>query len=275
MNIIRHFVSGFTASICAAAASGAQAQLTPDPTGYWFDPAQPGWGAYVAQQDGSTSSVTLFIYDEAGRPTFVTSTRMSAADIDPLPPDPINGTGGGLLRTTGPWFGGSFQPPVAFSDAGFVDVWYPTGTQGEVLMIDYILDGHHVQKSLKPMTIAVSRASLADRYIGGVVLAGAKPAGCTLPAAPPGATEIAIDETSVRWSTTTETACVLTGAYSQRGQLGIFSGDLACGAFLGGPPSHATMTITGLSAGRGGFMGKVTVQDGNCTYTGRIGGVRQ
>jgi hypothetical protein len=258
----------------ALAVTAAHAQLTPDPTGYWFDPAQPGWGAYVAQQDNSTVSVTLFVYDEAGRPTFSTSSRMAAVHVDPLPPEPLNAADGSLLHTTGPWFGGPFQPPVVFSDAGFVDVWYPVGTHGEVLMIDYILDGHHVQKALAPMTIAASRALLAGRYTGGVVLATAKPAGCAVPAAIAASRpDFTIDATTVRWSTSIDTACTLTGSYTQRGQLGTFSGDLACGA-VGGPSSHYGMSISALSAGTGGVMGKVTVVDGGCTYTGRIGGVR-
>src|SRR5262252_902661 len=83
------------------------AQLLPDPTGIWFDPAAPGWGLSIAQQ-GPTSFAVLFVYDDQHNPVWFVAPRVTDAgrSLD---------TGGEifsspLYRTTGQPFSGPFDP---------------------------------------------------------------------------------------------------------------------------------------------------------------------
>src|SRR5215472_516946 len=95
---------------CAMAAAHANATLTPDATGLWYDPAESGWGLTVAQQGGEAFAV-LFVYDPAGRPAWYFASDLNAPVLSPLPPGgPPNDVDGILYRAAGPWFGGTFDP---------------------------------------------------------------------------------------------------------------------------------------------------------------------
>ena len=185
--------------------------------GCWFRPAQPGWGP-LAQQDGSPlcrSSSTarpspgVLHLDEDGR-----------GHVDP-PTGPS--TVLGPAAHDGAWFGGSFQPR-AFSDAGFVE----SGIRGHAGRSAGARPSSmaSVQK-VSNLTIAVSRASLARRYMA-ASFAGAKPAGCTLPRT------VRRDRDRHRRNERAlvdhhETACVLTGR-TRNAASSDLSEHLACGA---------------------------------------------
>src|SRR5664279_1199043 len=77
------------------------AGMTPDPTGIWYDPAQPGWGMGITQQ-GDTIFAVLFVYDASHKPTWLVASNVVDTGIEL---DPVGGQvfSGPLYRTSGPF----------------------------------------------------------------------------------------------------------------------------------------------------------------------------
>src|SRR5438034_7476458 len=85
----------------------ASAGMSPDPTGLWWVPQESGWGMSLVQQQDTIVAV-VFVYDEAERPTwYVATARDTGMHLDPTGDELFAGT---LYRTSGPWFGGGFDP---------------------------------------------------------------------------------------------------------------------------------------------------------------------
>src|SRR4051794_3341309 len=74
-----------------------------DVTGLWYNPNESGWGMNVIQQS-SVLFITIFVYGPDGRPTWyvASDTRFVAGTA-------VKYTGP-LYATTGPYFGGTFNP---------------------------------------------------------------------------------------------------------------------------------------------------------------------
>jgi hypothetical protein len=260
---------------CAVRAASA---LSPDPTGLWLDPQESGWGLSVAQQGGTIVAV-MFVYDDARRPAWYVASDVSVALFTPFPA--VSGT---LYRTTGPWFGGSFDPhSVAVTTVGDIVLAFPQGGAGG-LALTYSIDGVRVTKTLQRQTWGDDRALLPGGYEGGLVITDRSPFGTCVPVSfgpidPVRAFVFNVSDSAggnplrITWGTGIDTACTIDGDYVQRGQLGSLSGTLACGP-IGGPTVTHPAQLTDLAIGPHGFSGKATVQAGSCTYTGHIGGVR-
>jgi hypothetical protein len=262
--------------------SGAQAALTPDPTGLWFDPSESGWGLGLAQQ-GDTVFATLFVYDDAHRPTWYVASsvkddgRETFAASEPV-------FAGTLYRTSGPVFSGAFDPrAVSSAPVGTLNVTY-TDASGTRLGVQYTIDGIQVSKTLQRQTWGDNRALLPGRYEGGLAITDRSPFGTCVPVSfgpldPVRAFVLGVTDSAggnplhIVWGTGIDTACTIDGDYIQHGQLGSLSGTLACGP-IGSPLVTHPVQFTDLALGLHGFSGKATVQIGSCTYTGHIGGVR-
>src|SRR5271154_2141263 len=87
-------------SLCLAAPLANATRMTPDPTGMWYDPAQPGWGMSITQQ-GETIFVALFVYDANHNPEWFVASDVvdSGAVVNFLVGEAYAGT---LYKTTGP-----------------------------------------------------------------------------------------------------------------------------------------------------------------------------
>jgi hypothetical protein len=74
-----------------------------DVTGLWFNPNESGWGVNIIQQSGVIFA-TMFVYGTDGKPTWyvASDTRLIAGTAGKYT--------GPLYATTGPYFGGSFNP---------------------------------------------------------------------------------------------------------------------------------------------------------------------
>lgn len=277
-------VIGLLAAAAALFALDASAAMSPDPTGLWLDPAESGWGLGLAQQ-GEIVFATLFVYDDAHRPTWYVAPsvrddgRETFAAAEPVFVGP-------LYRTAGPVFSGAFDPhAVGTTAVGDIQLQYAPGNGGKVLQLAYDLDGIHVVKTLQPQSWGEGRAPLAGRYIGAPPALTASPSSCAplalstpnpnLPfgfsvAAGPGANEI-----QVTWGTGIDVVCSLDGAYAQRGQLGAVTGAIGCFPVTFPPQRNIAAELTELSIGPHGFTGLATFHQGTCTYTTHFGGVRQ
>jgi len=257
------------------------AALTPDPTGLWFDPAESGWGLTLAQQ-GDTAFAVLFVYDSAGKPEWFVADKMRTSPTGlPLLPSPIGGT---LYRTSGPWFGGVFDPhAVSAVPVGTIEVIYTPPSGGSQLFVGYTIDGVQVSKTVQRQTWGDNAQNLAGRYSGGLVITTAATAACpgvnfTPPSGVPFGISIAsgplASELRLTWGTGIDTLCSIDGTYTQQGQLAAVSGTLGCAPIGFTLPRDISAQVTQLVGNANGFSGAVTLQQGSCTYSGHIGGVR-
>lgn len=272
---------GFAALLLATHAAA-------DTTGYWMDPAEPGWGLSVAEQDG-TAFATLLVYDQNGAPTWlVASSLVPIGDDFRGPPGLPTGLSGTLYRTAGSWFAMPFDPSALHVQAvGQLKLLVSGSTQPESMEVQYSVDGRSVDKTVRRQTWASNRGKLVSgaTYEGGLYLtsssttgtAGCAPISFTPAPGRPFVFQIqAGDGSSVRmaWGTGSDTGCILDGTYEQRGQFGAVTGTLACGP-IGGPNPVLPATLEELQINDHGFAGAATITLGDCTYRGNIGGVKQ
>lgn len=293
MSCFRHLMLVLAAAVFASASFATNAtSSTADPTGLWYNPAESGWGLTVAKQ-GDVAFAVLFVYDEAKRPTWYVASAMHAGvNFGPTPGESSTFYQGTLYRTTGPWFGGAFDPTtVTMADVGRMQL--DTNADG-TLKLSYVIDGHPYEKTVLRTTWDSNLALLTGGkaigeslgYAGAPAITSMSPGTCPVlnlggPADQPptrlGVTPgLAPGRVIVGWGTGIDTACVIEGAYTQAGQLGSISGHLRCGPIGGGLPSDTDpkVDITDIVASEHGFAGGFSFQANGCTYTGHIGGVR-
>lgn len=274
-------------------AADAAGSSTADPTGLWYNPAESGWGLTVAKQGGVAFAV-LFVYDQANKPTwYVASAMYAGVNFGATPGEPSTFYQGTLYRTTGPWFGGAFDPTtVTMADVGRMQL--DTNADG-TLKLSYVIDGHPYEKTVRRTTWDSNLALLTGgkpigesvAYAGGAAITSMSPDTCpVLNLGGPAdempsrfsvsASPFGPNRAFVGWGTGIDTACLIEGAYTQAGQLGSISGHLRCGPVGTGVPSATDpqVDITDIAASEHGFAGGFTYQASGCTYTGHFGGVR-
>jgi hypothetical protein len=250
----------------AVAAMASGTGMTPDPTGLWYDPAQPGWGLSIAQQ-GDTLFVVLFVYDANHNPQWFAASNVTSAG---------DGFAGPLYRTTGPAFSSSADTALGVTAVGTIRLAYlqPAGN----LALDYTIDGTSVAKTIQPQTWGSNAGLLRGLYSGGLLIA--PDAGCDVPAPLQHVTSFILapgsspDSISITWGTGIDTACQVNGTYAQRGQLGTLSGPILCGPIPNFIANVGTLAISQMAISPQGFSGLATYSNGSCTTAGSIGGVK-
>ena len=73
------------------------APMTPDPTGMWYDPANPGWGLSVTEQ-GETLFVALFIYDANHKPAWYVASNVVDSGCTSIPSAPRSSPAHSIAR---------------------------------------------------------------------------------------------------------------------------------------------------------------------------------
>jgi hypothetical protein len=269
---------------CALSSAQAGAAISPDPTGLWYDPAESGWGLSLSQQ-GDKLFAVLFVYDPANRPVWYV-----ASDIDtPSGTNftPLVSVSGKLYRTSGPWFGGAFDPnAVTMTEVGTLTLGFRQ-PDAQPLGITYVIDGTTVQKTAQPQTFGTAAANLVGNFEGGLQIMGKSSIACAdLALAPPASmafkfqgTATGLGQFRLLWGRG-DTFCAASGRYTQKGQFGSLSGRVGCAANssvdISSVPAAGDpqLQLDNLVINEHGFSGAATVQSGACTYTGAIGGVR-
>jgi hypothetical protein len=255
------------------------ALMSPDPTGLWYDPDESGWGLSMTQQ-GDTLFAVLFVYGPDRAPAwYVASSLQLLNDGFGLPGGPnVYGT---LYRTSGPWFGGTFDPAtVGATPVGSLQVRY-ADADGKTLSISYEIGDRGVARTLKRQTWRDTRAEVEGRYIGELVMQ--QPAsGCPAVVAPLPQNFVprfdvaaggAPGDIHVTWGTGIDTVCSIDGTYAQYGPLGSVSGYLTCGP-VGNPGPPVAAQVFGITHNDWSMGAGVRFQSGSCAYAGHIGGVR-
>jgi hypothetical protein len=104
----------------------------------WWSPTESGWGLTISQQSNGTFFAVWFVYGTDGKPIwYVTPGDWIGADL-------VSGT---VYRTTGPYFGGAFNPAnVAVTPAGTATFQF---TDFSHASFTYTVDGVTATKAIE------------------------------------------------------------------------------------------------------------------------------
>jgi hypothetical protein len=247
------------------AAPAVRAASTTNFSDQWWDPNESGWGASV-QQQRDVLFIDLFVYGIDGRPTWFTA----AAYLQPSPGDGRVLFIGDLYVTSGPYFGGAFNPgAVANRRVGTLTF---DASSTDTAALAYTVDNVLVTKNVMRQLWAYEDFSGA--YYGGVTYQLSQ---CGNPANN-GAVEdlgaVQITHTgNTAFSMVTQSAsttCTWNGTYGQAGHMGNATGTFGCVNGIAG-----SFTAYELERTLGGFTGRFIAVDQYCHLDGRLGGVRR
>ncbi len=240
--------------------STAKSSFSTDESDLWWNPNESGWGMQLVQQ-GAQIFATLFIYRSDGAPTWATALLNPAGNFT---------WNGPLYVTSGPWFGGPFDPAaVGARLAGSLTFSAPLVSSGTV---SYSIDGVQVTKQV------VRQLFNYDNYNGAyVVTVNLTQSSCFPPIANgtgTGAFAISVSHSgtsmAMTWVFPTGETCVYSGSYSQAGRMGDFRGTYSCSTGEVGNMAFFEMTNrVGMLSGR--LEGQST--NAGCHYTGRFTGL--
>ena len=272
MKLLREVMVVLLATVMLAC-GGAMASSTTNYSDQWWIPAEDGWGASVLQQH-DVLFIDLFVYDANSSPTWFTA----AAFLQAGSPAGHTVFSGDLYRTTGPYFGGAFNPAdVRRNRVGTLTFDANSATTA---VMTYTVDGTPVVKN-------VTRQLWRYENIGGIYIGGMtsdERCGATSERTSDNVrmdiVHRADNVISIALEVTSDDVvvpCTITGTYGQSGHLGhILNGTMQCtGVTLTG-----TMNIFEIERSVAGLMARfdATAQTpaGLCTLTnGSIGGVRR
>jgi hypothetical protein len=234
---------------------------TTDITDMWWIPTESGWGVNVILQY-DVAFLTFFVYDDTRNPFWVVAIANFAG---PSGPDLV--WSGDLYATTGPWFGGPFNPSAVVSrKAGTATFRLKSINQAE---LSYTVDGVVVNKVVQRQTW--KNENYSGSYSGGYSFLNT---GCT-PAALNGVQEdvgvIDVNHTGATLNAAfvgTSSSCTFTGNYNQTGKLGEVTGTYNCADGTAGTFDYVEMNGT-----ISGFSGRMSGRSQFCQWTGTFGGV--
>jgi hypothetical protein len=255
-------------AISIAALPAAATTYSVDYTDMWFNSAESGWGVNVIQQSDMIFA-TLFVYGSDNTPRwYVTGGGLQGSGGSTF--------SGPLYSTTGPYFGGAFNPAaVGNAVVGNMTLAFSGPNSGTMT---YTVNGVSVTKSITRQPIRSN--NLSGHYIGGLTANGTGCAGVT------NGPILIFDSLSVNQSGNTITStvnfnnsagqpsvCTFSGTYSPQGRLGAVSGTWSC-TFGGTPGNSGTFSLSAVDAGIYGFSSSFSGRDQFCSYSGQFGGVR-
>jgi len=229
----------------------------------WWVPSESGWGASVLQQR-DVLFIDLFVYDSGGVPIWYTA----AAYLQPSP-------GGGrvlfigdLYQTSGPWFGGPFNP-AAVTNRRVGSLTFDANSSDTASLL-YSVNGVNVSKSVTRQLWAYE--DFTGSYQGGLVYdlsacASASNNGHVEELGP-----IVISQTgNTAFAMTTVSnlgTCNWNATYSQLGHMGTAAGTFACNNGIQG-----AFTAFELEKSLSGMTGRIVADDNFCHLDGHLGGV--
>jgi hypothetical protein len=247
---------------CISLSSFAAVQ-TADFSDLWWNPAESGWGANVAQQN-DILFVTLFVYGSSGAPTWFVASATTWTGQSASTPTFT----GPLYQTTGPSFAGAFDPAnVSVTQVGAL-TFAASGANAATLT--YSVNGTTVTKSVQRQTFRVN--DINGTFLGA---SSGTWAGC-------GAARDGHAEERATYSFTLGNSnvqfredgpgftCIYTGTYTPTGRLGTMAGGGQCS-----DGSNQTFTASEVDVNTQAISMRFTVNaGGTCKFTGRLGGVR-
>lgn len=225
----------------------------------WIAAGEDGWGVNVAHQ-GDTLFLTFFIYGPDSRPAWYVASGMQS-----LGASAPSTFGGDLYETTGPYFGGAFNPAsVAYRKVGTASFAARSTSTADLV---YTVDGVRVTKTVVRYLFRYN--SLAGNFRGALV---SESNTCGLPALEEATFAITHVGTGVSIDAQYFHAgrCTYVATYSQAGRMGSLSGSVLCNNGASG-----SFEAWEIEAGKQGLLGRYTTRFSNgCLETGRFGGVK-
>jgi len=222
----------------------AKTAYSADQSDLWWNPAEPGWGMQIVQQ-ADVLFATLFVYDAAGQPTFVTAT---------LSPSGTLAWSGDLYRSTGPYSGAAFDPgAVAYRKVGTLNF---SRTSAALALAQYSVDGVAVSKNVQRQLLRYE--NMSGSYVAVVNMSAQS---CPQPSDNGQSTQqftitITQDRTlmTLRWRQPDGTTCEFGGSYGQQGHVGQLEATYTCSTTERGNMSFFEMT-NGVGMITGRFQG--------------------
>ena len=258
MNTIRIMLAA-AAMLAATLAQAALGNLSD----VWYDPADPGWGVYIVQQDDA-AMVTVMTYAADGEPVWYAA----------LPATAYAWSGDGLPYLRGTLYRTRARAPGAPSAADPVQV-VPVGTlyvspvdRGRA-RLDYTVNGVAISRPIERMTWRLP--AIDSMWSTVFSLRVNRGDGTVVRQTTQGAATLAIEDGIATLSVTGEQSrCDYRGSYLQSGRLGSFAGEFSCSNGRAGRfhIDDLELTTQGIS---GRF--RATEPDGN-SY-GTFGGPRR
>jgi hypothetical protein len=233
----------------------------------WFNPNESGWGVNVVQQN-ETLFLTFFIYGVDGKPVWYVAPSTAFQSQSTATGALI--FAGPLYSTTGPWFGGVFNPAnVNVKQVGNV-TW--SGNTITAVTLVYTVDGVSVNKTLERQTWRVN--NLTGAYLGA---ANYVASGC-VPAINNGNTLVSGDILLTTTATTLtmitnepQTNCTYVGSYSQAGRMGSSNGNYTCTNGVRG-----IYQLFEMEANSTGITARLFAQSNVCSsFLGKFGALRK
>jgi hypothetical protein len=192
-------------------------------TDIWWKPGEGGWGMNLVQS-GSFVFATVYIYGPDGKPTWVTGELRETTATGVLT------FSGPLYVTSGPYFGGPFNPALFhFRQAGIMTFKLTAENAGQ---LSYSVDGVLVNKEVQRQPL--TRDNYDGTYESVEIV---HVTNCSNPAGNGDHTNrhtVLITQNGSAMTITFGTlgipggSCTATGNYSQLGRMGQFVGQYAC-----------------------------------------------
>lgn len=227
----------------------------------WWVPSESGWGVQFVQQ-GTMIFATMFVYDANAKPTWYVALMQFSGNA------PITFTGP-LYATTGPWFGGAFDPNAVKPDVvgtmtfneNFVERGTLTYNVGDVTVTKAI-----TRQTLQNWNFSGTYAGLVNRANGGCVVPGVPAIDSTL-------VSLTVVHADATFSMTTNDAaadtCRYIGTYEQAGHMGQVTGTFSCT-----DGEIGNFTTFAMEINNSGFTARLEASSNRCsTIRGRLGGL--
>lgn len=231
-----------------------------DMSDWWWNTAEDGWGVNIAHES-DTIFIAFFVYDTGQRAKWYSGALTSTGGYTFT---------GVMYETTGPWFGGFFNPnAVGRRVAGNATITFPFISTGASLT--YTIDGITVAKTLERFTFKVQ--NLSGQFAGAIV---GTATGCATNGAYSNTGTFLVNHFSasrilITASTTGGRTCNYDGTYAQRGRMGSVVGTYSCSGT--GGISSGNFNLLEIEVGNA-FVARYTASSGACSESGRIGGMR-
>jgi hypothetical protein len=218
-------------------------------------------------QQGDIIFVTLFVYQSNSQPTWFVG-----------PSTQWSGTGshftGPLYSTTGPYFGGGFDPhAVGVTQVGTVT--FDGGSGATTGTLAYSVNGVNVTKSVQRQTWRSD--NIAGQYRGATIGTFTNCNGATVPSSIDNpvtltVTQVASSITISEIGTQDGAAysCRYSGILSQNGKMGTIVGTELCGT----NPTQ-DFTASSVQVDQNGLSMTLVADFSTCHFSGRMGGMRQ
>jgi hypothetical protein len=235
----------------ASRSGGSQVQGSGWLNDLWFPPGEGGWGLNLIEQ-GDSAFATLFVYDAQNRPRWYSASQLKAGMQGFRP-----AWSGSLEESTGPYFGGPFDPSaVTRRVVGSLSMQV---TETGDALVTYTVDGITVVKRVS--RFAFRRNNLSGSYAGGVAMLE--------PGSGPYLTQFTIDDQGDRVNMTLDIdpngRCTIGASSSQYGAQRSVIGTYTCtsGAQGNFRMDDIAVTVNGLTGTYAGPGGVLPITRGN------------